>query len=51
VKKDDLIALARLIESGEVKPVIAKTYSLAETAAAMEAVGAAHVPGKVVIAV
>lgn len=51
VDKDDLIALTKLIESGEVVPVVAKTYSLEETATAMEAVGAGHVGGKVVITV
>jgi NADPH:quinone reductase-like Zn-dependent oxidoreductase len=51
VKKEHLLALKELIEAGEVKPVIAETYPLAETAAAMEAVGAGHVPGKVVITV
>ncbi len=50
VKKEHLIALKDLIESGKVTPVVGKTYSLAETPQAMADVGAGHVSGKVVIA-
>jgi NADPH:quinone reductase-like Zn-dependent oxidoreductase len=49
IEKEHLLALKELVEAGEVKPVVANTYPLAETAAAIEAVGAGHVPGKVVI--
>lgn len=50
VTREHLLALKDLIEAGEVKPVLADTYPLAEAATAMEAVGAGHVAGKVVIA-
>ncbi len=49
VTKDDLADLKGLIESGKVTPVIGETYSLAETPAAMAAIGAGHSRGKVII--
>lgn len=49
VKRQDLLDLTALIESGSVAPVIDRTYPLAETPAAMEYVGLGHVAGKTVI--
>ena len=48
---DDLRALAELIESGTVRPVIDRTYPLAETAAAIRYLEQGHARGKVVITV
>ena len=41
--------LKELIEAGKVMPVIDRTYSLSETAAAMDYIGTGHARGKVVI--
>jgi NADPH:quinone reductase-like Zn-dependent oxidoreductase len=49
VTKDDLEELKELIEAGKVAPVIGEAYSLAETPAAMAAIGAGHSRGKVII--
>jgi NADPH:quinone reductase-like Zn-dependent oxidoreductase len=49
--KEDLVALAELIESGEVTPVIDGTFTLDETAAALTHVGERHTSGKTVITV
>jgi NADPH:quinone reductase-like Zn-dependent oxidoreductase len=49
--RQDLVALAGLIEAGAVTPVIDSTYPLHEVAAAMRHYGAGHVGGKVVIRV
>jgi NADPH:quinone reductase-like Zn-dependent oxidoreductase len=46
----DLDFLKELIESGEVTPVIDKTYPLSEAAEAMRYLEAGHVRGKVVVA-
>jgi len=46
---EDLTALAALIESGQVIPVVDRTYPLGETAAAIAYVRAGHARGKVVI--
>jgi NADPH:quinone reductase-like Zn-dependent oxidoreductase len=43
--------LAELLESGEVRPVIDRTYTLRETPEAMRYVQEGHTQGKVVIAV
>lgn len=48
---DDLAVLAGMVESGEVRPVIDRTFPLANTAAAMEYLEAGHARGKVVITV
>jgi NADPH:quinone reductase-like Zn-dependent oxidoreductase len=48
---DDLVALARLIESGDVAPVVGRTYPLRDTARALAYVGTGHVRGKAVIVV
>jgi NADPH:quinone reductase-like Zn-dependent oxidoreductase len=48
--KADLIALTKLIESGQVTPVIDKVYPLSETIAAIRYMRDGHARGKVVIA-
>ena len=50
-KGEDLAALAELIESGKVSPVIDRTYPLDETAKALGYYGEGHTRGKVVITV
>lgn len=47
--KADLIALTELIESGQVKPVIGKTYPLSQTITAIRHLRDGHARGKVVI--
>jgi NADPH:quinone reductase-like Zn-dependent oxidoreductase len=47
--KDDLIALSELIESGQVTPVVDRTFSFDETADALTYVGERHTRGKTVI--
>jgi NADPH:quinone reductase-like Zn-dependent oxidoreductase len=49
--REDLLLLKRLVESGQVKPVIDCVYGLRETPEALGYVGEGRVPGKVVIAV
>ena len=46
---DDLTTLAQMMDSGEVKSVIDRTFPLAETAVAMAMQGNKHICGKVVI--
>ena len=48
-KNEDLLTLAKFIESGQVKPVVDKTYPLGETADAIRYVEDGHTRGKVVI--
>lgn len=48
---DDLDALRRLVEAGDVSPVVDRTYSLEEVADAIQHVVDGHVRGKVVISV
>ena len=48
-KTDDLTTLARLMEDGEVKSVIDRTFPLDETAAAMAMQGSKKISGKVVV--
>jgi NADPH:quinone reductase-like Zn-dependent oxidoreductase len=48
-KREDLVALKELIESGKVTPVIDRTYRLTEVAEAMTYYGAGHARGKIVI--
>ncbi len=45
----DLLALTTLIESGQVRPVIDRTYSLSQTPTAIQYMRDAHAQGKVVI--
>jgi NADPH:quinone reductase-like Zn-dependent oxidoreductase len=51
VNTADLNVLAGMLESGAVKPVISKRYSLRETADAVRHVESCHAAGKVIIAV
>ena len=51
MKEEDLSFLAELLESGEVVPVIERTYPLEETAAALRYLGEGHAQGKNVITV
>ena len=50
-KRQDLHALADLLRTGQVKPVIDRTYPLDEAADALAYVGAGHTRGKVVITI
>lgn len=50
-KHGDLVALAKLVESGAVKPVIDKVYALEEITAALTHVEAGRASGKVVLTV
>ncbi len=47
----DLLLLKGFIESGKMKPIINRTYTLSETPQALGYVGGGHVPGKVVVTV
>jgi NADPH:quinone reductase-like Zn-dependent oxidoreductase len=49
-KREDLVLLTELIESGKVTPVIDRTYPLSEVAEALGHYGAGHARGKVVVA-
>jgi NADPH:quinone reductase-like Zn-dependent oxidoreductase len=51
VNTGDLNVLAGMLESGAVKPVISKSYSLKETAEAIRHVESCHAVGKVMIAI
>jgi NADPH:quinone reductase-like Zn-dependent oxidoreductase len=46
---DDLQELVKLIEAGEVTPVVHRTWPLAEVADALLFLEAGHTPGKVAI--
>ena len=48
---DDLIALAALVESGSIAPVIDRTYPLAEAPDAIRYVEEGRARGKVVVAI
>jgi NADPH:quinone reductase-like Zn-dependent oxidoreductase len=50
-ERADLLAVAALIEAGQVRPVVDRTFPLADTAAALRHVEAGHARGKVVITV
>jgi NADPH:quinone reductase-like Zn-dependent oxidoreductase len=51
VNNNDLAALAALMETGKLKPVIDRTYSLEETPEAVRYVAGKHARGKVVISI
>ena len=51
INTDDLTALAQMLESGEVRPVIDRSYPLCETADAIRYVEQCHARGKVTITV
>lgn len=48
-RKEDLIALAELIDAGDLSPVIDRAFPLSETLEAYDHVGARHTQGKSVI--
>ena len=50
-KRRDLLALADLLATGRVRPVVDRTYPLDEAAAALQHVGTGHARGKVVVTV
>ncbi len=49
--RDDLLAVAALVDAGSLRPVIGRTYPLADTAVGLRYVETGHTAGKVVIAV
>jgi NADPH:quinone reductase-like Zn-dependent oxidoreductase len=51
VSQADLLALAELLETGKIKPVIERRYALEEAADAVRCVGAGHARGKHVLTV
>jgi NADPH:quinone reductase-like Zn-dependent oxidoreductase len=50
-RRDDLAVLSRMLEAGQVTPVIDRTYPLAETAEAIRYLEQGHAQGKVVITI
>ncbi|MGA7270991.1 MAG: NAD(P)-dependent alcohol dehydrogenase [Acidimicrobiia bacterium] len=50
-KREDLVALEKLIENGDVEPVVGRTYPLVETPAALDYVGRRHSRGTTVVTV
>ena len=50
-KRDGLLALTELLESGRIKPIIGRTYPLSRTAEALAEFARGHARGKLVIAV
>ena len=49
--RDDLLAVSELVDTGTLRPVIDRTYPLADTATGLQHVEAGHARGKVVITV
>jgi NADPH:quinone reductase-like Zn-dependent oxidoreductase len=49
--RDDLLAVTELVEAGTLRPVIDRSYPLADTPAGLQHVEAGHARGKVVITV
>ena len=49
--RQDLDALRRLLESGEVKPVVEKRYELGDITTALQDLGEGHARGKIVISI
>jgi NADPH:quinone reductase-like Zn-dependent oxidoreductase len=49
IKQEDLTVMQGLLESGKVKPVIDRRYSLKDAAEALRYLGQGHARGKVVI--
>jgi NADPH:quinone reductase-like Zn-dependent oxidoreductase len=49
VRRQDLLDLVELVDGGKLRPVIDRTYPLAETAAAMDYIAGGHASGKTVI--
>ena len=50
-RRDDLVVLARMLEAGQVTPVIDRTYPLAEAAEAIRYLEQGHAQGKVVLTI
>ncbi len=50
-KRQDLLALADLLTTGQVTPVIDRTYPLDEAADALRYVAAGHTQGKIVVTI
>jgi NADPH:quinone reductase-like Zn-dependent oxidoreductase len=50
-KRDDLLFLKELVETGKAKPVIERSYALGEVGEALTRVGAGHARGQIVIRV
>lgn len=48
-KRDDLVELCALVESGQLTPIVGTTYPLSETGAAIAHAGSGHARGKVVV--
>jgi NADPH:quinone reductase-like Zn-dependent oxidoreductase len=48
-KRQDLLTLKQMIEEGKVRPVVERTYPLAEAAEAVRHVEGHHARGKVVL--
>jgi NADPH:quinone reductase-like Zn-dependent oxidoreductase len=51
LRQEDLLTLTGLIEAGKIRPVVDRTYPLAETAEGLRRVEAGHARGKLVITV
>ena len=51
VRQQDLLDLTELIEGGRLRPIIDRTYPLAETAAAMDYIAGGHASGKTIITI
>jgi NADPH:quinone reductase-like Zn-dependent oxidoreductase len=51
VRRQDLLDLTHLIDEGKLRPVIDRTYALADTQAAMDYVAGGHASGKTVITI
>ena len=49
--REDLVVLKELVESGEIRPVMDRSYRLSEAPEALPYLGEGHSRGKVVIAV
>jgi NADPH:quinone reductase-like Zn-dependent oxidoreductase len=48
-KHEDLVALARMVETGSLMPVVDRTYSPSEVPAALAYIETGHVRGKVAV--
>jgi len=51
IKKEDLVTLKDLVESGKIAPVIDRSYPLSDAADAIRHLEAGHAQGKVVLTV
>ena len=49
--QQDLAVLKEMLESGKVKPVVDRRYTLAEVAEALRYLGQGHAQGRIVITV